>query len=490
MKCLWSWPELAKLFPRAHILTAHAIINGISIDSRTLKAGDLFIALKGPLQDGHDHVAQAVARGAAAVLVEHRCAIIEATFPQIVVEDTFKALYDLAAAARARALTTRIIGITGSFGKTSSREALRHILQHYGSVHTTERNFNNHWGLPLSLARLNPDNRYAIFEMGMNHAHEITPLSQLVRPHMSLITTIGDAHIANFGSREAIADAKAEIFMGMDHGGQAVLNSDDPEYPRLAAAAQDKNLTIVTFGHNSHADFRVAEAQYLDEQWHITLSANHHDYLFTMNVLGDHWSANMAGVMACAAQLEINPTAATQHLKSFQPLAGRGMVHKIPYKNDYIQVIDDSYNAGPMAMQSALQSLARVIPSASGRRLAILGDMVDQLDMVASHQALASFFEKTAVDQAYLYGPYMCALYDILPSHQRGGHYTTVNSLIADLIENIQPGDCILVKGARGQRAYDSIMKSVVDALLQLGNDHRSAATHHPLDLPLLTKES
>lgn len=475
MKPLWSWDELCALFPQARSQSALAIVNGVSIDSRTLQSGDLFIAIKGPLMDGHDYVQQACDHGAAAAVVERHVDSISPSFPQIIVEDSLQALYQLATAARARAISTRIVGITGSFGKTSSREALRYILQHFGSVHVTERNFNNHWGAPLTLARLHPESDYAIFEMGMNHAQEISPLSHMIQPHISLITMIGDAHIANLGSREAIADAKAEIFAGMMDGNIVVLNGDDPEYPRLAAAAHQRKLKITSFGHNLQADVRIVQSSFKVNQRHVTININDHHHSFTMDVLGDHWAANMAGVLACAMHLDIDLKAATHHLQSFQPVAGRGLVHKLPYQDDYIYVIDDTYNAGPMAMQSAIRSLGRLTPAHNGRRIAVLGDMVDQIDMIASHQALAPILRDNSIDQVFLYGPHMRHLYDTLPVNHRGGHFDSVQSLIDDFLTRIRPSDCILVKGARGHRAYDGIMQQIVQALQQASMNSSSA---------------
>ncbi len=444
---------------------------GVSIDSRTLNPGDLFVALKGPLTDGHQHVSHAYAQGAAAAIVEQPISHIDPSFPQMKVPDSFKAFCDLAHAARIRAKKVQIVGITGSFGKTSSREALRHILSRQGLTHATERNFNNLWGVPLSVARMSADCQFAVLEMGTNHPGEIEPLSKIIRPHIAFITTIGNAHIGNFGSLDHIADGKAEIFAGVEAGGIAVLNCDDPQYIRLKSAAEKHHLRIITFGKSSTANSRLKSCNFENNMLTIKGDIVGQEVQFTMNVSGEHWALNMIGVLTCIQALGQDVKQAAQALTTFSAIEGRGAMHRISYGQHEILVIDDSYNAGPLAMQAALESLGKLAPQRGGRRIAVLGDMADLGEFMKSeHMALDSFIFKNDIQQVFLYGPFMKKLYELLPAKIRGGHFETVESLTVSLLNQVQNGDCILVKGARGQRAYDGIMYQVVVALQSLGN--------------------
>jgi UDP-N-acetylmuramoyl-tripeptide--D-alanyl-D-alanine ligase len=467
---LWTSNELQQIFHSNTAPKDYWQATGISIDSRTLKKGDLFVALKGPLADGHDHVVHAAKQGAAGAIVERVMDNLP-LFPQIVVPDAFQALQQLALAARKRAQNTQVIGLTGSFGKTSSREALRHILSLQGPTYATERNFNNHWGVPLSVARLHPSNRFAVFEMGMNHAGEITPLSQIVQPHVGLITTIGNAHIGNFGSLDGIADAKAEIFAGMAPGSIAVLNRDNPQYSRIAAAAKARTLKILSFGTDPAADCRLLSYHFAHNQLDIKADIAGISVHFQMNVLGDHWASNMVGVLACIHALGLDVKQAAQALTTFTPIDGRGAVIPITWQDQQITVIDDTYNGGPQAMRAAFQALRRLTPHNQGRRIAVLGEMADLGDyMIAEHQALAEPIKQNNIDLVLLYGPYMKHLYELLPPGLRGGHFDTVPALTASLLQQVRDGDCILVKGARGHRAYDGIMYQVVLTLRALAD--------------------
>ena len=471
IKPLWTSEELCRLFSTNETIPLHQPITGISIDSRTLLPGDLFVALKGPIYDGHAYIAHAHQQGAGAALVEQPSTQCDTRFPQICVDNTDHALQQLAHAARRRAVDTKIIGVTGSYGKSTCREALRHILSQQGPTHATQRNFNNHWGVPLSVARMHPDCAYAVFEMGMNNAGEMTALSALVQPNSALITTIGDAHIGKFGSLDKIADAKAEIFTGMTKGNTVILNRDMSQYHQLYTQAKRLNLKVLSFGQHQEADCRLMHFEFDQQYLKIDVSIDGHALSFHINVLSDHWAVNMTGVLACVYALGADITKAAQDLSSFLPLEGRGALINIAYQQDYLYVIDDTYNAGPHAMHAALKALGQLKPTMAGRRIAILGDMdANELGTfnIQEHKNLKNHIMDNPIDHVFLYGPSMKYLNDILPDSLKNGHFLVLADLIKHALPTLQPGDCILVKGARGQRAYDGIMQMVVHALQSL----------------------
>jgi len=439
--------------------------NGVSIDSRTIAPGDLFVALSGPNFDGHAFTAQAFAAGAAGALVAHEPAGIAPDAPLVVVADTFKALHDLGGAARART-EAHIAAVTGSVGKTSTKEALRAALAALAPVYASSGNLNNHWGVPLSLARMPMDIRYGVFELGMNHAGEIAPLAQLVRPHVAIITTIEAVHIEFFPSVAAIADAKAEIFEGLDAAGTAILPRDNPHFARLQAhlRAQDGARSI-SFGESPEAEARLIDYVPEGEGGTVTAEIMGRRLTYRLGLPGKHQAINSLAVLAAVDALGGDAAVAMGALAALQPIKGRGQRDRIPLpQGGSVLLIDESYNASPAAVRAALRILAAAAPKA-GRRIAVLGDMRELgAEGSALHAGLAPDIVAANIDRVFLVGPLMQALHDTLPQAMRGVHRMASADMVAPLLDDLRDGDVVLVKGSLGTN-----MAPIVAALRGLG---------------------
>lgn len=467
---LWTAEEVAQA--TGGRLTGDWAAMGVSIDSRTLETGDLFVALKGPSFDGHDYAGKAIKAGAAAAMVHRRADGIDESDPLIIVDDSFAALWRLGTAARERS-HARLIAVTGSVGKTGTKEALRLCLEPQGLTSASVGSFNNHWGVPLSLARMQRDADYGIFELGMNHAGEISELTALVRPHVSIITNIEPAHLGNFDSITGIADAKAEIFEGMDANGCAVLNRDNALFHHLRDKAEAAGLSrIITFGRHQEADARLIE-----ESLHATCSGVKAvirgvelDYCIAMP--GAHWVMNSLAVLAAIGAAGADMTAAAAQLANLRPLKGRGERHSIETQGGSFKLIDDSYNANPTSMRASLEVLGRSSLGENGRRIAVLGDMLELGDQSAEmHASLAAPLQENGVDLVFTCGPDMAALHEALPKTLRGAHAEDSKALAGAVVQAVKPGDSVLVKGSLGSR-----MALVIDALMALDQDQPHAA--------------
>lgn len=426
---------------------------GVSIDTRSILSGDLFVALQGPRFDGHDFVLEALAHGAAAAVVSRMPSGLTGAAPLLLVDDTFKALQALAARARART-GGRICAITGSVGKTGVKEALRSVLGHQGTVVASEGNLNNHWGLPLSLARMGSDATHGVFEIGMNHAGELDPLSRLTRPHVAVITTVELVHKAHFASIEAIADAKAEIFVGVEPGGAAVLNRDNPLFSRLCEAAGRSGVArIVSFGRASNADVYLRDAQIGADGSAVSATVFGQALEYRIALTGSHWVTNSLCVLAAAAALDADVAAVARDLAHVVAADGRGRQIRVQIAGGSFDLIDDSYNASPVAMNAALEVLGRLQPGTGGRRIAVLGDMLELGDdSPALHAALAEPLAARGIDLVFTAGPAMAHLAAALPASMRGGHAAD-SAQLAPLVESaIGPGDVVTVKGSAGSR--------------------------------------
>lgn len=444
--------------------TADWHASGVSIDSRTIEPGDLFVAIRGPSFDGHAFVAQALAKGAAAAMVDSMPGDVEGNAPLLVVKDTFAGLEALGGAARSRT-RARVVGVTGSVGKTGTKEALAHCLGQQGTTFATAGSFNNHWGVPLSLSRLPADAEYGVFELGMNHAGELKLLSRQVRPHVAVITTIEPAHLEFFSSVEAIADAKAEIFDGMDHSGVAVLNRDNPQFGRLANAAKAHGLARVwSFGANDHADARILDCSLHATCSAVTAAIRGERIQYCLSLPGRHWVMNSLGVLLAAVALGADLSAAARSLSSLKPVKGRGVRRRIHTADGAFTLIDESYNASPAAMRAAFEVLGKLDPGAGGRRVAVLGDM-RELGVHAPrlHADLFPPLKAAGVDTVFCCGEHMRALFDILPATMRGHWAETSGDLLPIVLDAVHPGDVVLVKGSAGSK-----MGPVVAALTAL----------------------
>lgn len=466
-KPLWNSQEIAKATQGR--VNGGFEVNGISIDTRTLKKGDLFIALKGPNFDGHDFVAQAFQKGAAGLLGERDLP----GKPSIVVQDSMAALLDLAKASRARC-HGKILAVTGSVGKTSTKEMLIHSLSCFGSVHASIGNLNNHWGVPLSLARMPESSNFGVYELGMNHAGEIEPLSLLVKPEMAIITWVAAAHLEFFSSVADIAKAKAEIFAGLQPGGTALLPMDNEHIDLLKSIAKARAVEkIMTFGAGSAADIRLLEYSALAEGGLVAAQYKGKQVGYRIGASGRHLAMNSLAVLGAILNLGLDVDKALAALSQFQALAGRGKKQIIDLpKGSKIELIDEAYNASPASMQAALQTSAEDKPA--GRLIAVLGDM-RELGPTSEelHRSLSAHLK--GFHKVYLCGPYMKSLWEELPEGIRGYYAEQSTDLIAPLMDDIKAGDRILIKGSLGTK-----MAPIVEAILAIkkGAIKRGAENH------------
>lgn len=448
-------------------------VSGISIDTRTLETGDLFVALEDQ-RDGHDFVAQALSSGAAAALVSRVPEDVAPDAPLLVVDDVLAALQDLARAARAR-MTGRVIAVTGSVGKTTCKDMLQKVLASQGRVHAAEMSLNNHWGVPLTLARMPRDAEFAVIEIGMNHAREITPLSQLARPHVAMITTVAEAHMAAFNSIEDIAKAKSEIFAGLEPDGVAVLNGDIATFDILRKAAGDVGAKIRVFGSADAADYQMLDAISENNITVVQAKIDGENALFKIGAAGRHFALNGLAVLASLEAAGADPVVAALDLARWHPPAGRGARHWIaldPIKQELrLELIDDSYNANPASMRAALEVLAAAQPvhglgrNGKGRRIAFLSDMLELgEDGAEIHAALADLNTMDAVDIVHCTGPLMRHLNMALPMDKQGEWFEQPADLAAQVHKVLNAGDVVMVKGSKGSKA-----SLVVDAIKKLG---------------------
>jgi len=433
---------------------------GISIDTRTLETGDLFVALAGPNFDGHDFVDTAFAAGAASALVSREASLNGR--PGLVSTDTLDAMEKLATAARDRS-RAKIAAITGSVGKTGTKEALAHVLSAQGKTGYSKSSLNNHWGVPLSVARLPASARFGVFEIGMNHPGEITPLVGLVRPHVAVITAIASAHREFFDSVEDIARAKGEIFSSLD-GGTAIINRDTEFFPLLADMAQDAGANdIVSFGRHAEADMRLIEClsdatgNAIDARWRGDAIS------YRVDQPGVHWAYNSLAVLATADALGADMKKAAADLATLPALPGRGAVHVIPWGDGTIRLIDDCYNANPESMSAALKTLGHMQPD-GGRRVAIIGDMLELGDTSrTAHAGLKDHIEKNDIDAVFMAGPEMSALADVLDADRIGATADSAAALLPAVLSGLRAGDVVTVKASNGT-GLGRIVAALIDS--------------------------
>lgn len=446
-------------------------VSGVSIDSRTLAPGDLFVALAGESRDGHEFVAQALANGAAAAMVSRVPDGLPAGAPLLLVNDTLEGLRALGSAARARS-AARVIAVTGSVGKTSTKEMLRAMLAPQGATHAAEKSFNNHWGVPLTLARMPAATRWAVIEMGMNHPGEITPLSRLARPHVALITAVEAVHLAAFDSVEQIADAKAEIFAGLEPRGVAILNRDNPHFARLVRQAGAAR--ILSFG-TADADLLLEQATIAGLATVVRARILGQPVAIKLGAPGAHFALNAVAALGAVTAVGADLARAGLAMADWAPPEGRGQRWRIDLGpaglDGAITLIDESYNANPASMRAALAVLAAspVTHGAGrisrGRRLAFLGDMLELGPTEhALHAGLAALPEIDRIDQLHLAGPRMRSLHEALPAGKRGEWFEDSAALAERARRLVDAGDVCMVKGSLGMA-----MRRVVEAIKALG---------------------
>jgi UDP-N-acetylmuramoyl-tripeptide--D-alanyl-D-alanine ligase len=430
-------------------LTADGV-RSVSIDSREISADALFVAIKGDRFDGHDFVAQALESGAVAAMVS-RDRAAELGDRLIVVADPLQGLIDLAKAARERSRGA-IVAVTGSAGKTTTKEAIRSVLAAAGETHAAIRSFNNHWGVPLTLARLPRTAQFGVFEIGMNHAGEITPLTKLVRPHVAVVTTVAAAHLEFFKSVADIARAKAEIFLGLESGGTALINGDHEHVGILVDAARAAGANIVTYGFGENCDWRLVDIEVLAGGMSAGIVHGGDRFDLVMQVSGRHMLANAVAALAVGVTLGVEPAVALKALAEFTAPEGRGQAIRLGPNDKPLLLIDESYNANSASMRAALEVFAGT-EAPSGRKVLVLGDMLELGDeSQALHRALKDAVLESGADVVFLVGPSMAALADALPSQGVAAHAQSVDDIAETVVDQLAPGDAIMIKGSNGMR--------------------------------------
>ncbi|MFK7763769.1 MAG: UDP-N-acetylmuramoyl-tripeptide--D-alanyl-D-alanine ligase [Roseobacter sp.] len=452
-------------------------VSGVSIDTRTLEPGDLFVALK-DVRDGHDFVAQALEKGAAAALVSHVPEGLDENAPLLIVEDVLRGLEDLGRAGRQR-MQGKVVAVTGSVGKTSTKEMLLAMLSEQGRAHGSVASYNNHWGVPLTLARMPRDTEFAVIEIGMNHPGEIAPLAKMAAPHVALVTTVVAAHLEAFDDITGIAVEKASIFEGVVPGGIAVLNADVETSAILMAKALDCKLRDISFGEQGH-DFKIYKIDIQDEVTVVQAEMGETPILYKVASPGRHFAVNALGAIAVMTALRTDVALALSALGRWTPYKGRGQRERIfldPVDRRLsIDLIDDSYNANPTSMAAALEVLSALKVTneigrvSKGRRIAYLGDMKELgRDEEKLHVALTQLPCLKEIDVIHCIGPLMQSLHKALPSAQMGEWFVDADAAAARIKTHIDSGDVVLAKGSLSMK-----LARVVDAIRKMG--------HAPLD--------
>ncbi len=459
MSALWTSDEVAKALSPVAMSGAFEA-SGVTFDSRAVGKGDIFFALSGETTDGHGFVVDALKRGAAAAIVARD--VPEAAGNVIKVGDTMKALVDLGHAGRARS-TAKVASVTGSVGKTSTKDALRAMLSAQAPTSASTASFNNHVGVPISLARLPRDARFGVFEIGMNHPGEIEPLARQVEAHVGVITNVGPAHIGHMGSEEAIADEKACLFAGMKPGAVAVLDRDNRHYARLAERAKGFGIgRIVGFGRSDAAEARLVACDLQDDGSDVVANLHGRRIEYRLGAAGEHQVLNSLAALAVVEALGADVVKAAATLAEVKATPGRGARRRLKFGAGTIELLDESYNANPASMKAMLAVLARIEPAPGGRRLLAMGDMRELGEGAdAFHAGLADAVAASGAARVFLCGPHMQALWSKLAAAQKGAHRPDSASLAGEVAAALRAGDVIAVKGSLGSK-----MKIVVDAIL------------------------
>jgi UDP-N-acetylmuramoyl-tripeptide--D-alanyl-D-alanine ligase len=459
---LWTVDAMAKAMGADRQGALPQSVTGLSIDSRSIGPGEAFFAIHGDRRDGHEFVSAALKADAAlAVIAADRRAQFATAAPLLVVPNVLGGLRDLAAVARAR-LHGKVIGVTGSVGKTGTKEALRLALSKDGETHASVASYNNHWGVPLSLARCPATARYAVLEMGMNHEGEIEPLSRLARPHVAIVTTIAPVHLEFLGTLAKIADAKAEIFFGVEPGGAAIVNRDIAQFGQLKRRAKESGVArVVSFGAHEAADARLLKCALHPRCSTVEARILGTDLTYKIGAPGRHHVLNSLAVLAAVELVGADLALAALALAELAPVSGRGAPIEIGLPGGPALVIDDSYNANPASVAAALAVLGQAPVGPRGRRIAVLGDMLELGPKgKALHRGLVDPVLANAVDLVFCCGPLMQALWQALPASRRGGYAENSAALEAQVLPAIRAGDAVMVKGSLGSR-----MAPIVKAL-------------------------
>ncbi|MFJ7440327.1 UDP-N-acetylmuramoylalanyl-D-glutamyl-2,6-diaminopimelate--D-alanyl-D-alanine ligase [Methylorubrum thiocyanatum] len=477
---LWT-PAALESATGGRLIGAPRAVTGASIDTRSLEPGDLFFAIRGEARDGHDFVRAALEKGAgAAVVAAARANEFEGVGPVLAVpgedeDPVLEAMRRLGLAARART-GAAIVAVTGSVGKTGTKEALRHVLSAQGATHASVASYNNHWGVPLTLARMPEQTRFGVFEIGMNHGAEILPLTAMVRPDVALITTVEPVHIEHFRSLSAIADAKGEIFSGLKPGGVAVINRDNANYERLLAHAHASRAgRVITFGEHAAADVRANRILTRPDISVVDASVMGVPLTYQLGTPGRHVAMNSLGVLACIHALGADLARAALSLAALKPPVGRGERTALRVGDGEAFLIDESYNANPASIRAALATLAGIETGAKGRRIAVLGDM-KELGAAGEthHRELADAVAGNGIDVVFAVGPLMAHLFEALPMAVRGTAAPSAEGVTDAVLATLRPGDAVMVKGSNSMRMVRIV--EAVKARYAVAPDPREAS--------------
>lgn len=465
MSWLWTCDAMVGAMEGRPVGTLPEGITGISIDSRSIAPGEAFFAIKGDRVDGHDFASIAVANGASLIVVSEAKlpAMGRLTIPMIVVEDVLAALGKLGVASRERS-RAQIVAVTGSVGKTTTKEMLRHVLAPSGKVHAAVASFNNHWGVPLTLARMPEEAQFGVFEIGMNHPDEIRPLVKMVRPHVAIITTIAAAHLGHFRNLEEIAAAKAEIFEGVEPGGAAILNRDNKQFAFLEQRAQEVGVgRIYTFGQHAKADFRLADFEGNAQSSTVWATLSGETVEVEIGTPGRHIAENAMAALGACTLVGADLGKAVAALAELRPVKGRGEQHRLGIGEGILTLIDESYNANPASMRAAIALLAASEPVASGRRIAVLGDMLEMGEFSAKvHEELAGPILAAGIEHVWLAGAEMAVLRDALPESVHCEYRSTTEELRDFAVRAVKPGDVVMVKSSLGI-GFGKIVSALID---------------------------
>ena len=451
---LWSGDELVAALGARAEGAVPAAIEGISIDTRTLEPGDAFFAITGEARNGHDFVAAALEKGAAlAVVDEAHAAQFAGKGALAIVPDVLKAM-ERAGSARRAQLKGGVVAVTGSVGKTGTKDALRLVLSRQGKTHAPVASYNNHWGVPLTLCRTPRDVDYAVYEIGMNHPGEILPLARLVRPHVSLITTIQPVHLAAFDSLEGIAEEKAGVFWELEPGGTAIVNADIPQADLLERIARSGPAgQVIRFGESLDADVRLISCALRSDVSTVDAVVMGQPVTYRLGSPGKHIVLNSLAVLAAVKALGADLALAALALSDLRPPAGRGAQQRLEAPGGLFTLIDESYNGNPASMRAAIENLGRIPVAGRGRRIAVLGDMLELGPTGPDlHKGLADAVLANGVDAVFACGPLMRGLYDGLPSTLRGAYAAQASGLEPLVLEAIRGGDVVMIKGSLGSR--------------------------------------
>ncbi|TPW33594.1 UDP-N-acetylmuramoylalanyl-D-glutamyl-2,6-diaminopimelate--D-alanyl-D-alanine ligase [Martelella alba] len=465
MSLLWTSSEMVEAMDGRPVGNLPEGVDGISIDSRNITPGDAFFAIKGDRVDGHSFAGFAAANGAGLLVVSEAKlpALGRLTCPMIVVDDVLEAMVMLASASRARC-KGRIIAVTGSVGKTSTKEMIAGCLRPSGNVHAAVKSFNNHWGVPLTLARMRADTDFGVFEIGMNHAGEISPLSRLVRPHIAVITTIAPVHIGHFNSIAEIAAAKAEIFDGLEPEGHAILNRDIEQFEGLSRAARAAGAEVIGFGEHAKASFRLLDYRLTGEIGHVqALLDSDEPVSFELAIPGQHMAENALAALAAVSVAGGEMDAAIETLGQAEQLSGRGKRHRLKISGGGFMLIDESYNANPASMRAALELLGAAEPAEGGHRIAVLGDMLELGAYApAAHEALAAPLVSAGVTHVFLAGREMLALKEALPDSMVVEYREKTEDLLPLVVSSVGVNDIVMIKSSLGI-GFGSIVKTMLE---------------------------